>query len=53
VRGRKDHGLCLIRQPEDDDIEERTDQGAENKAVEKEKSFHIYVDVLLIAAFQE
>ncbi|CAK8716060.1 hypothetical protein GMJAKD_05215 [Candidatus Electrothrix aarhusensis] len=42
VRGRKDHGLCLIRQPEDDDIEERADKGTENKAVEKKEGFHVY-----------
>ncbi|RWX49446.1 hypothetical protein VU00_12552, partial [Candidatus Electrothrix marina] len=53
MRGRKDHGLGFIRQSENDDIEERADQGAENKAVEKEESFHVYVEVMLSAAFGE
>lgn len=48
VRGRKNHGLGLIRQPEDDDIEERADQGTENKAVEKINCFHSSTGWLLI-----
>ena len=49
--GREDHGLVFIRQSEDDDIEERANKSTENKAVEKEEGFHVYVDVMLITAF--